>query len=149
MRDDEDLEDDELDDEDCDEEDEDEDPQLMELAYKPIGPTDGGLALKVTLGFLVVMFAALPPLYNYLAGPEVEFTIRPAPFDYGPDALVTWRARNASSCRAGGAWSGDKPISGSELLSPQEDSTYTLECRGTDGITRTVREVGVRVTSKQ
>jgi hypothetical protein len=50
-------------------------------------------------------------------------TIRP-----GQSATISWNATNATSCTASGAWSGTKPTSGSETVTPLQTSTYTLTC---------------------
>lgn len=47
---------------------------------------------------------------------------------------LTWSSTDTSSCTAGGSWSGNKPINGSELVGPiNAESTFSLTCTGPGG----------------
>ncbi len=49
-------------------------------------------------------------------------------------ATLTWSAENASSCTATGAWSGDRPLSGTFGTGPlTETVSYGLSCSGANG----------------
>jgi fibronectin type 3 domain-containing protein len=51
-------------------------------------------------------------------------------------STLTWSSTDATSCTASGAWSGSKPLSGSESVGPlTQDSTFTLSCTGSGGTT--------------
>ncbi|MBI3046244.1 MAG: hypothetical protein HYY86_01710 [Candidatus Harrisonbacteria bacterium] len=76
---------------------------------------------------------------NNLDGPNV---ILGAPVEY----LLSWNTRNADSCTASGAWSGDKFLSGSQkfVSSEKKEFTYTLNCAGKLGTGR--KSLNLKVT---
>jgi len=85
---------------------------------------------------------ALPP---GSPAPTVSFDAAPTTVVSGGSSLLSWSSSNASSCSAGGAWTGAKPTSGSQPInSITALSTYTLTCTGTGG--STTRSVTVNVT---
>lgn len=97
-------------------------------AYAWMGATNPGWA--VTAGF---KDSAAPDL-------TLAFSADPADVAHQGQSTLIWTASNADTCTAGGAWSGSKPLSGSESTGPlMEDASYSLECIGSDGsISRTV-----------
>lgn len=62
--------------------------------------------------------------------PSVSFTVQPTTIVAGQSATLTWSAGSATSCTAAGAWSGDEPTSGSQVVTPATagTNTYTLNC---------------------
>lgn len=48
----------------------------------------------------------------------------------GDSLVLTWRAQNAQACTAGGAWSGSKPVLGTQsiIVNSFGTSTYSLTC---------------------
>jgi hypothetical protein len=65
---------------------------------------------------------------------ELAFSASPAMVDEGGTTTLTWSAANADTCSASGAWSGDRPVSGSVEVGPlTTGETYTLTCSGLDG----------------
>jgi uncharacterized repeat protein (TIGR01451 family) len=53
---------------------------------------------------------------------------------YNSQATLSWTSNNVSSCLAGGDWTGDRAVSGSEMTSSLTSSkTYTLVCTGPQG----------------
>lgn len=70
-----------------------------------------------------------------VAVPIVSLIVSPAAVLPGQSATLTWSATSASSCTAGGAWSGSPQMSGSMnvTLSSPANQTYVLECAGTGG----------------
>ncbi len=68
---------------------------------------------------------------------KLEFDATPNAIKIGDKSTLkwdfTWADLQASSvdtsCEASGAWSGKKNISGSESVSPEKTSTYTLTCK--------------------
>lgn len=74
-----------------------------------------------------------PPTLPTLPTVSIELTAVPATITYGSSAIVTWFATNAINCTASGAWSGPKPTSGTSLVTPKSDATYTLTCNGSNG----------------
>lgn len=80
-------------------------------------------------------FVAGPP------APTLTFTRTPAAIDPGGSSTLNWTVTNApAGCTASGGWSGSKSnTSGSEVVSPNVTTSYTLRCDGPGGtITRTV-----------
>ena len=54
----------------------------------------------------------------------------------GGTSTITWTTTDATSCEASGAWSGNKPINGSEVVTPPSAAgsyTYILACSGPGG----------------
>lgn len=53
-----------------------------------------------------------------------------------PDAVtLTWSSAGADACTATGDWSGTKPLSGIETVTPTTDSIYALTCSNAGGST--------------
>ncbi len=66
--------------------------------------------------------------------PIVTLSANPTTVDSGGTSTLTWSATNATLCTASGAWSGDKPTSGSEPTGAiTAMSTFTLTCQGPGG----------------
>ncbi len=76
--------------------------------------------------------------------PTLAFSASPNTLDAGQSSTLTWTSTNATSCTAGGTWSGDKPMSGSVSTGALNvASTYTLTCLGTGGTAKASVTVGV------
>jgi hypothetical protein len=68
--------------------------------------------------------------------PTVTLTANPTSVAMNGSTTLTWTSSDATSCTAGGNWSGSKPLSGSESVGPlTQDSTFTLTCTGPGGST--------------
>ncbi|SHN87826.1 hypothetical protein [Bradyrhizobium erythrophlei] len=65
--------------------------------------------------------------------PTVAFSASPTGITSGQISMATWNSTNASSCNAGGGWTGPKATSGTLAVSPPTTTTYTLACTGTGG----------------
>jgi len=75
-----------------------------------------------------------------------SFTASPNPIGEDESTTLSWSVSNATSCTAGGNWSGDKnPAGGSESVTPglAGNYSYTLNC--TDGSTSDNASVTVTV----
>jgi len=75
-------------------------------------------------------------MFIYAGGPQapiVTISANPETIIEGQSSLLTWSSTNADSCIASGGWSGSRPISGSEAVSPIITTTYTLDCTGSEG----------------
>ena len=48
----------------------------------------------------------------------------------GSSVTISWQAGNVESCAASGAWSGNRAANGSEFISVDRYSTFTLSCTG-------------------
>ena len=76
-----------------------------------------------------VSVAAAPP-------PTVILTPTPAQIGVGQTATLTWSAAPATSCNAAGGWSGERPVSGTEVVGPLSVNTdFSLVCNGPGGQT--------------
>jgi hypothetical protein len=76
--------------------------------------------------------------------PAINFTANPSTIRKGESSILTWSTQYADSCEASGAWSGRKPLSGQETVSPQKTSTYSLTCTGSGGSTTASVRITVR-----
>jgi hypothetical protein len=61
----------------------------------------------------------------------------------GSSSTLTWSSTNATSCTAGGGWTGTEAISGTQSVSPTSSTIYMLSCTGAGG---TTAPVSARVT---
>lgn len=67
--------------------------------------------------------------------PTVSLTASASSISLGASVTLNWSSTNATSCAASGDWSGAKPTSGSESVTPATtgSKTYTLSCSGAGG----------------
>ncbi len=80
--------------------------------------------------------------------PTVTLTANPTTVNSGGSSVLTWTSSNATSCTAGGAWSGAKGLSGSQSVGPlTQDSTFTLTCTGPGGSTNVPVTVTVQAAN--
>jgi hypothetical protein len=65
--------------------------------------------------------------------PTMSFSAAPSSIEAGATSVLTWSSTNTHSCQAGGAWSGDKAVFGSEVVAPLGTATFSLTCTGLGG----------------
>lgn len=65
--------------------------------------------------------------------PTLDFTAEPDSIEEGESSTLSWSTTDATSCTASGGWSGGKSTSGTQSVTPSEDTTYTLTCSGDGG----------------
>ncbi len=72
-----------------------------------------------------------------VAAPTVSISAEPTSVIAGDAAMLTWSSTDATSCTASGAWSGDKPTSGSASTGglTAATNTFILTCSGPGGTT--------------
>ena len=71
--------------------------------------------------------------------PTLTFTATPATVDVGGTVTLAWHATNATTCTAGGAWSGTKGVDGPQTITVTANGAYALSCDGPSGtISQTV-----------
>jgi len=64
----------------------------------------------------------------------VTLTANPTSIAYNGSSTLTWSSTNATSCAASGDWSGNKAVSGSQVMSNlTANKHYVLTCTGTGG----------------
>jgi hypothetical protein len=68
-----------------------------------------------------------------IASPTVAFSASPTSITAGQISMATWSSTNATSCTAGGGWTGTKATSGTLAVSPPSSTTYNLTCAGAGG----------------
>jgi trimeric autotransporter adhesin len=79
--------------------------------------------------------------------PTVSLSASPSSVISGNSSTLTWAASNATSCTASGAWSGSRPVSGSQPTGAlSSNATYTLRCTGSGGTA--TQSATVTVSSK-
>ncbi len=67
-------------------------------------------------------------------GPTLNLSAASATINSNDSTSLSWSTTEATSCSASGAWSGNKPTSGSQTIGPLSvTSTYTLNCSGPGG----------------
>jgi hypothetical protein len=78
---------------------------------------------------------------------SVSLSASPANVETGGSTTLSWTSSNATSCSAGGGWSGNRALNGSEIVGPlSADRSYQLTCDGPAG--SAVSMVTVRVADK-
>jgi uncharacterized repeat protein (TIGR03803 family) len=67
--------------------------------------------------------------------PSLTLIMAPDPIYFGNSATIRWTTSNATSCLAGGQWSGARAVSGSEIISGKDPGSYAyaLTCKGPGG----------------
>ena len=60
--------------------------------------------------------------------PTVTLTAQPGTIVTGDSTTLTWSSTGATSCTASGSWSGARATSGSEKVTPQQSTQYSLTC---------------------
>lgn len=67
--------------------------------------------------------------------PSISLSITPATIAAGNSASLNWGTSDATGCTASGAWSGNRPISGGETVTPASTGTvtYILTCTNAAG----------------
>lgn len=65
--------------------------------------------------------------------PTLSFAVNPSTIKQGESSTLSWSSQNVNSCLASDGWSGAKPLSGSEIVSPKRTTDYTLTCFGAGG----------------
>ena len=91
-----------------------------------------GVTISQNVTVTVSQAPAIPPTLAFSASTTLVAI--------NDSATLSWSSTDADSCLASDAWTGSKPISGSESTgSLSSSATYTLECTGLGGnITRSV-----------
>src|SRR3989344_1659175 len=93
--------------------------------------------------YLVLSSATPPPPPPGV--PSVTISAYPTSINTGQSSTLSWSSVNTTSCSASGSWDGDRPLSGTQVVTPTITSTYIITCLG--GGTSTGDLVTVTVTS--
>lgn len=67
--------------------------------------------------------------------PTVAIAVQPSTIAVGQAATLTWSSTNAVACTASGGWTGARPSSGAQAVTPAATGTdgFTLTCDGMSG----------------
>ena len=65
--------------------------------------------------------------------PVITLSASPQSIAAGDNSTLTWIVTDATTVTASDGWSGDKALSGSEMVSPAQTTTYTLTATGPGG----------------
>ncbi len=85
--------------------------------------------------------------------PTISLAANPNSISKGGSTTLSWSSSNATSCVAlGENWFGERPLSGTEIISPTLTTTYRLTCNGPGGsgsaeVTVSVRDGGSNLPS--
>ncbi|MBU4284693.1 DUF11 domain-containing protein [Patescibacteria group bacterium] len=60
--------------------------------------------------------------------PTCSIAANPTTISEDEYSTLNWTSQNATSCTASNAWSGSKSLSGTQSVSPDDDSIYALTC---------------------
>ncbi|MBI2035560.1 MAG: hypothetical protein HYT12_02660 [Candidatus Liptonbacteria bacterium] len=100
---------------------------------------------------IVVEVFALPLLLTGFAvfasgnDPSVDLSTNRSIVNQGESFTLSWTSYNTNSCIASGGWSGSKSLSGSQIITPAFNRTYTITCshfgvkQASDSVTVTVQ----------
>ena len=112
---------------------------------RTVNGTYGRFRYVPALNAFIVVNSVTGPTYMYKlsAGgggpstgtpPTASLSASPNSLSAGGTTTLSWSSLDASSCTAGGAWSGSKATTGSESVGPlNATATYTLSCSGSGG----------------
>jgi hypothetical protein len=76
--------------------------------------------------------------------PTVSLSANSVAIPSGTSATLNWSSTDATSCTAGGGWSGTRPTSGSATVGPlTAQTTFSLTCSGAGGNAMTMMSVSV------
>lgn len=80
--------------------------------------------------------------------PYVSLGIANPSISLGQNTTISWSSKNATSCQAGGAWSGAEGVFGSQVVTPSVIGAYayTLNCSGPGGNTAHTVQLSVNDT---
>lgn len=77
----------------------------------------------------------------------VSISASPSIVTQGEDSTLTWSTTTALSCKASGAWTGNKPTAGAQSIKNiQSSGTYSLTCVGIDGVSTVTRSARIYVS---
>lgn len=85
----------------------------------------GSIAKQVTV---TVTGTSTPP-----TPPTLTFTASPTTILQGATSTLSWISASTLSCTASNGWTGNKTLTGSQIVSPTATTTYELSCTGVGG----------------
>lgn len=81
---------------------------------------------------------------------HMSLIVMPQAVEAGDNISISWKSSNATACTASGAWSGDKPMSGTEIISTKTTGSldFTLNCKNNSSASSKVQTVVVNPLTK-
>lgn len=76
--------------------------------------------------------------------PGLSFTATPDLVAPGESSTLAWSSSGTTSCTASNGWSGSRPTSGNQVVTPSVTTTYTLSCSGPGGTATSSETVVVK-----
>jgi uncharacterized repeat protein (TIGR03803 family) len=109
------------------------------------GTTECGINICTPVGGTVFKLAAGLPSTT----PTVSISLSNPSISLGNSATLTWTSSNVTACAASDAWTGSRPTSGTQTVTPTAVGTftYTLVCSGSGGSANGSATLTVTVTS--
>lgn len=98
------------------------------------------MSIRITPAILLAVIAQYSHAHGLTDG--VTFSASPTSVGVGQTSTLSWSS-SADTCTASGAWSGAKASSGSEVVTVNAASTYTLDCTDIHAAT-----VAVKITAQ-
>ncbi len=123
---------------------------LGQMVYTPVtgfSGTDSFVYKAIDTADAEVQGTATVVVNEASTAPSITFSATPVSIVTGGNSTLNWSSSNADSCTASGAWSGNKETSGSQVVTPISNSTYTLSCTNSGGSASSSFEVTVAATS--
>lgn len=81
-----------------------------------------------------------------LPTPTLDFDANPTNVTAGGTSTLSWDSTNATACVASGGWSGAKSLDGSQVVTVNATTTYTLACG--NGVSTSTESVTVNVVAQ-
>ena len=101
---------------------------LLDGTYVPPWPIPKDLLHMATATIAVNSPVAPKPIAPTLIFSADRYSVTPT-----LSSVLSWASKDATTCSSSGGWSGLKPLSGSEAVTPLTSTTYTLTCQGAGG----------------
>jgi hypothetical protein len=94
-----------------------------------------------------VIFRYVPVVSTPIAPPATaQLTTSPISLSAGQSSTLAWSSTGATSCTTSGGWTGVKTTSGTQIVSPTTNTSYSITCSGTGG-TSAPASVTIAVTA--
>ena len=83
-------------------------------------------------------------IYVFTPQPIIEFQSDKYSIDDGQTITLSWNSSYSNNCIASDGWSGQKPLNGTQIITPTSNSNYVLICSGIGGYTTKSLTVNVK-----
>lgn len=73
------------------------------------------------------------PIQSPPPSPTIIFSTSPTSIILGQQSTLSWQSQNTEVCTTSGGWTGNKEISGTQIVYPKATTTYSISCSGKGG----------------